>query len=123
MPKDALAIARAYHNSWTAGDFATAIALLSDQLQVEVPINDYPTMDSFAAALVRFGSQVKSVELLSEMAEGNQAMLLYDMQVVSLGTMRIVEHFTVADDKIVRLRQIHDTALLGRLERDPLPGR
>jgi hypothetical protein len=123
MPKDALAIARAYHNGWTAGDFATAIALLSDQLQVEVPINDYPTMDSFAAALVRFGSQVKSVELLSEMAEGNQAMLLYDMQVVSLGTMRIVEHFTVADDKIVRLRQIHDTALLGRLERDPLPGR
>ena len=116
MRDHALAIARAYHDAWTAGDFATAIGLLSDDLQVEVPINDYPTTNSFAAALVSFGRQVQSVVLLSDMADGNQAMLLYDMDVVGLGTMRIVEHFTVADGKIVRLRQIHDTALLGRLD-------
>jgi hypothetical protein len=101
MRNRSLAIARAYHDGWTAGNFATAIGLLSDQLEIEVPIDDYPTTDSFATALVGFGRQVKSVEVLSEMADDNQAMLLCDIDVMGLGTMRVVEHFTVADGKIV----------------------
>jgi len=109
---DTLAIVRAYHNGWTSKNFDAAIGLLSTSLEVEVPINDYPTTESFAAALVRFGSQVRHVELLSEMVAGNEAMLLYDMDVEGLGRMRIVEHFTVANGNIVRLRQIHDTAAL-----------
>jgi hypothetical protein len=38
--------------------------------------------------------------------------LLYDMDVPGLGTLRVAEHFTVEDDKITRIRQIHDTAAL-----------
>lgn len=34
------------------------------------------------------------------------------MEVNGLGELRIVEHFTVSDGKVVRLRQIHDTAPL-----------
>jgi hypothetical protein len=112
MNADALSIARAYHAGWTSKDFDTAVGLLSAQLHVEVPINAYPTTESFAQALVGFGSHVRRVDVLSEMAAANEAMLLYDMDVEGLGTMRVVEHFTVADGKIVRLRQIHDTALL-----------
>jgi hypothetical protein len=37
-------------------------------------------------------------------------MLLYDMQVEQIWPLRVVEHFTVAEGKITRLRQIHDTA-------------
>jgi hypothetical protein len=37
------------------------------------------------------------------------AMLLYALDAEQLGTMRIVEHFTVAHGKITRLREIHDT--------------
>jgi hypothetical protein len=32
------------------------------------------------------------VEVLSAMSSGNQAMLLYDMHVQGLGTMRVAEH-------------------------------
>jgi hypothetical protein len=46
------------------------------------------------------------------MAEGDEAMQLYDLDVDGLGTMRVVEHFTVGDGVITRLRQIHDTAAL-----------
>ena len=113
---DALRIARAYHDSWTRKDFDTAVRLLSPHLQVEVPINAYPTTEAFAQALVGFGGSVRRVDVLSEMAAANEAMLLYDMDVESLGTMRVVEHFTVDDGKIVRLRQIHDTALLRIME-------
>ena len=39
-------------------------------------------------------------------------MLLYDMDVAGLGTLRVAEHFTVRDGKIARIRQVHDTAAL-----------
>jgi len=108
----ALSIARAYHDAWTARRFDEAAALLASDLEVEVPINEYPTTESFAAALRSFGALATEVELLSEMEAGDQAMLLYDMEVQGLGRMRIVEHFTVSGGRIVRLRQIHDTAAL-----------
>jgi uncharacterized protein YciI/limonene-1,2-epoxide hydrolase len=110
--EDALAVVRAYHDAWTSRRFDQAVAVLSSQLQVEAPINEYPTTESFAAALETFASMTKHVEMLSAMSAGNQAMLLYDMDVQGLGTLRITEHFTVADGKITRIRQIHDTAAL-----------
>jgi ketosteroid isomerase-like protein len=113
MPEnDALTIARAYHDAWTSMRFDEATALLADGLEVEVPINDYPTTESFAEALRRFGAMTRSVELLSAMSAGNEAMLLYDMEVEGLGIMRVVEHFTVRGGRIARIRQIHDTAVL-----------
>jgi SnoaL-like domain len=113
MPEnDALTIARAYHDAWTSMRFDEATALLADGLEVEVPINDYPTTESFAEGLRGFGAMTRSVELLSAMSAGNEAMLLYDMEVDGLGIMRVVEHFTVRGGRIARIRQIHDTALL-----------
>jgi ketosteroid isomerase-like protein len=105
-------IARSYHDAWTKRDFDRAAALLADDLEVEVPINEYPTPEAFAAALRSFGSLATKVELLSQMSAGDEAMLLYDMEVEGLGRMRVAEHFTVAGGRIARLRQIHDTAAL-----------
>ena len=107
---DAAAIARAYHDAWTARDFAGAAALLAGTLVVEVPVNHYPTAGSFAAALASFGSAVTRVDLLAAMSAGNEAMLLYDLDAERLGTLRVAEHFTVEGGKITRIRQIHDTA-------------
>jgi ketosteroid isomerase-like protein len=110
--QEPLATARAYHHAWTAKDFDRATALLADDLAVEVPVNDYPTTASFAAALQTFGSMTRSVELLSAMSAGDEAMLLYDMDVEGLGVLRVAEHFTLRNGKIARLRQIHDTTTL-----------
>jgi ketosteroid isomerase-like protein len=106
---DPLSVARDYHDAWTSDDYARADSLLAEQLIVEVPINDYPTKQSFAQALAGFGSLVRDVKLLSVMSAGNEAMLLYDLDADGLGPMRVVEHFTIDDGKITRLRQIHDT--------------
>lgn len=108
----AAVIAHAYHDAWTRKDFAAAAALLAPALVVEVPVNDYPTAESFAAALESFGSAVSRVELLAAMSNGNEAMLLYDLEAGPIGTLRVAEHFTVADGKITRIRQIHDTAAI-----------
>jgi ketosteroid isomerase-like protein len=107
---DARSIADSYYQAWTGKRFDDAVSLLAPDLKVEVPINDYPTRDSFAQALAAFGGMAERVELLAELGEGPEAMLLYEMVVPPLGTLRVAEHFTVRGGKIVRLRQIHDTA-------------
>ncbi len=105
-------VIRTYHDSWTAGDFGTAVSLLAEDLTVEVPVNQYPTAESFGAALKAFGSLATSVELHAAMTDGGDGMLLYDMDLAGFGRLRVAEHFTVRDGKIVRIRQIHDTAAL-----------
>jgi hypothetical protein len=111
MPTDsALDAARYYHEAWTSRNYEQAAALLAATLTVEVPINDYPTKESFARALRWFGDLVTRVDLLAEMSDASQAMLVYDLTADQLGTLRVAEHFTVENGKIVRLRQIHDTA-------------
>lgn len=109
---DALATARAYHSAWSRGDFASAIELLSPQVEVEVPVNEYPDRDSFAEALRGFGSICRDVELLSATGNREEATLVYDMEVEGLGAMRVAEHFTVRGGRVETLRQIHDTAAL-----------
>lgn len=109
---DALTVARSYHEAWTGRDFDSAAKLLAADVAVEVPINDYPTAESFAAAVAAFGSMTRSVDVLSELGSGDEAMLLYDMDVEGLGALRVAEHFTVRDGRITRLRQIHDTAAI-----------
>ncbi len=110
--ENALAVVRAYHDSWTSGRFDDAAALLAPELKVEVPINEYPTRESFAEALASFGAMTSRVTLLSELGHADEAMLLYDMHVEGLERLRVAEHFTVVDRHITRLRQIHDTATL-----------
>ena len=103
-------IVREYHDAWTGRNFDRAAALLADTLAVEVPVNDYPTTESFAAALRSFGSMVTGVDLLAAMSSGPEAMLLYDLDVQRLGRLRVAEHFTVGHGQITRIRQIHYTA-------------
>ena len=109
---ETLSIVRAYHDGWTSKNFEHATRLLAPNLVVEVPINAYPTTESFAKAVVAFGSMINRVNLLAEFTAGNEALLLYDMDVDGLGVMRVAEHFTVADGRIKRIRQVHDTAAL-----------
>ncbi|WP_406302862.1 nuclear transport factor 2 family protein [Streptomyces sp. NBC_00885] len=109
---DPRSVVRAYHDAWTRGDFETAVGLLSPGLKVEVPVNDYPTTESFAGALAAFGGLATRVALLSELYGEDEAMLLYDMDVQGLGTLRVAEHFTVAAGRITRIRQIHDTVAI-----------
>ena len=109
-PRDTAEIVRAYYDAWTRKDYARARALLAGTLAVEVPVNDYPTAESFAAARENFGSMVSSAQLLAAMSDGNEAILLYDLEAGPVGTLRVAEHFTVEGGKITRIRQIHDTA-------------
>jgi ketosteroid isomerase-like protein len=106
---EAAAVVRAYHDAWTSKDFTGAAALLDDALRVEGPINEYSTARSFVPALTSFVSMVSAVKLVAAMSDRDEAMMLYDLDVERLGPLRVVEHYTVAEGKITRIRQILDT--------------
>lgn len=111
-PNDALTLARRYHDAWSKHRFDDAVALLDDTLHVEVPVNHYPTRDSFARALAAFAAMVERAELLAELGSDDEAMLLYDMTVRGIGVLRVAEHFTTRAGRIIRLRQVHDTVAI-----------
>lgn len=107
-----VALARAYHDHWRAGRFDLAADLLAVTVEIETPINTYARKADFTAALAGFGTLVADVTNFIELAGGNDVVQMYDMDVTGLGMIRIAEHFVIANEKIARLRQIHDTALL-----------
>ena len=109
---DALAVALRYHQAWTGRRFDEAVALLSDRLETDVPINTYSSREEWAAALVGFGRIVDRADLVSTLGGADEAVLVYDMHTVPYGTLRIAEHFTVRDGSIVRILHVHDTAPL-----------
>jgi len=109
---DALAMARRYHRAWTSGDFEAAADWLGEDLETDVPLNTYTTKTEFVEALSGFGSMVDRVELLSELEDGDEALMLYDMVGAPFGTIRIAENFAVRDGLIRWIRHVHDTVAL-----------
>ena len=96
----------------TSGDFGQAGRYLAEGLETDVALNTYETREQFLEALTGFGQLVSATELLVEFSRADQALLLYDMHVDSIGTLRIAEHFTVANGEITAIRHVHDTAAL-----------
>ena len=84
---------------------------VADDLRVEVPINSYAGKTDFLSAVRMTAQMTSKVELIGALGRDDEAMLLYDMT-LPIGVLRVAEHFTVADDKIRIIRQIHDTAAL-----------
>jgi hypothetical protein len=109
---ETLLIVREYHRAWTSKNFEEAGRNLADNLKTEVPINTYNSTGEFLEALAGFGQLVTGVDLLAEFSNGDEAMLLYDAVVEPIGTLRVAEHFTVANGRITRIRHVHDTAEL-----------
>ena len=107
-----LEVARRYHRAWTSRNFDAARELLDPKLETDLPLNDYAGREDFTAALAGFGALVNGVELLAEFENGDEALLLYDLEVDGIGPLRIAEDFTVADGRITRIRMVNDTAEL-----------
>jgi SnoaL-like domain len=110
---DTLEIARSYHRAWTTEkDFAAAARLLSEDLRTDLPVNVYAGKAEFVDAITGFGGLIVSVEMIGALAAGDEAVLIYDLDMPPLGVLRMAEQLTVVDGKITTIRQVHDTATM-----------
>src|SRR5574338_253401 len=101
--QQALNIVRDYYNSWTNKDFERAGNYLSKNLKVIVPINNYPTKQSFLDAVKFTCNMILKIELLSEFSNENEAILMYDMSLNGMGKLRIAEYFKIKGNKIIQV--------------------
>lgn len=108
---DALTIARAYHDAWWGGDFDAAGNLLAGDVAIEVPINAYNGKADFLDAVRSTRTMATNLDLFTALGDEHDAVLVYDMT-LPIGDLRVAEHFVVDGGRIVRIRQIHDTAAL-----------
>jgi hypothetical protein len=107
-----LELARGYHDAWTSKNLEEANGYLAVDLETDVPLDTYANAAEFLRGLSGFVQLVTDVKLLAEFGDDEEAMLLYDVEVNSIGRLRVAEHFTVVDRQITRIRHVHDTAAL-----------
>ena len=111
--EETLDVVRSYHRAWTTTkDFTAASELLAENLKTDLPVNEYVDKQEFVAAIRGFGSLVSNVRILSVIAGPGEAVMIYDLTMDTLGTLRIAEQFTVAEGKITSIRHVHDTATM-----------
>ena len=107
--KSSLAIVQAYYRNWTSKNYDKAANLLDENIQFEMPINNYENKSVFMQAVKFTGDNATNLHLLTELGNDTEAILIYDFNFAPIGNMRIAEHFKTKNCKIVFIRHIHDT--------------
>ena len=100
-----------YHEALGKRDFAGARELLKDDLRFEGPFESFARADDFVDAIEKLFGIVESIEVRHTSADGNQAVVLYDMVTSTpAGTQLVCEWYGVEGDRIASVRAVFDTA-------------
>jgi len=105
----ALRIATAFLDAWTGQDLDTAGQYLATDFVFDGPIAHYTSAQEFLDRSRPFAARLKSWTGIAAFGDAEQALLLYDLVLVSGDLMRIADHYTVSDAKIAREQIIWDT--------------
>ncbi len=97
----ALAVAAAFLDAWTAGDFDRARARLADDFVFDGPISHYRSAEEFLAGSAAFVAQIKpGWAKVCAFGDEGEALLLYDLQLRTGQPMRIADYHVVRDGRI-----------------------
>jgi hypothetical protein len=107
---DALTIATTFLDAWVAQDLDTAGAQLADDFVFDGPVAHYRSAADFLTGSRNF---VKTIEprwdRIAAFGDGEQALLLYDVVLLSGRRLRIADHYQVRAGKIVQEEIVWDT--------------
>lgn len=104
---------RRYHEASTTDKGVDAAAeLLADSLKTDLPVNAFADEQEFVKAIRGFGAHVLSARILSACAGTDEAIMIYDLVLDSIGAVTVSEQFTVAEGAISFIRQVRDTATM-----------
>jgi hypothetical protein len=100
-----------YHEELGKQDFEGARRLLKDDLRFEGPFESFERADDYIAAIQKLWGIVESIEIRHASADGDQAVVLYDMVTrTPAGTQLVCEWFGVDGETIAWIRAVFDTA-------------
>ncbi|MGH7691419.1 MAG: nuclear transport factor 2 family protein [Candidatus Dormibacteria bacterium] len=109
-PGAALDIATAFLNAWVAQDFETVAGLLADDFAFEGPIAHYDSAESFLGGSRAFVARLEPRwSKIAAFGDDHEALLLYDLHLVSGAALRIADHYTVREGRIQAEQILWDT--------------
>ena len=107
-------VIEAYYATWTNGidsfDEARLRQLLAEDFVYDGPIaGRRPGVESFLGGLKAFVKTLRSVRMLTQLRNGNEAAFLYDCDVSQpTGTFRFAEFIRIGDGQIHEIRLVFD---------------
>lgn len=106
----AVAVATAFLDAWTRQDFGAAGRYLADDLVFDGPIAHYRSAREFLDGSRPFAARLRpGWSSVAAFGDDKQALLLYDLLLVSGDTMRVADHYVVSDGKIQAEQILWDT--------------
>lgn len=108
-------LAVTYFEAWTT-DCDAARLLMADDMTFEGSMNTYRGADAVLAPLKKFASMMKSARLLKVATEGDEAFMLYDVE-MPFGTLRTAEWVQFEKGKVKKTVLTYDTAELRKAMR------
>jgi hypothetical protein len=111
MPEQsALDIATAFLDAFTAQDFGKAGTYLAERFTFDGPIAHYRSAEDFLAGSEAFAERIRpGWTKVAAFGDDHEAVLLYDLHLLSGATMRVADHYTVADARIQTETILWDT--------------
>lgn len=110
-----VAVAKAFLAALADRDLATAGSYLDDDVTVEGPRARLRGAVQVLEAIRQFAETVTGVRVIAALGDDTQAMVLYDVETGSTGTLRVADHFVVRDGRITA-----NLAVFAEIE-DPRP--
>jgi limonene-1,2-epoxide hydrolase len=107
-PAPALAVALAYHEAWTSGDVEDALRHVADDVVCDAPSGQLKGMGAYRPFIANFAPRVTGFDMIAALADGETAVLVYDLHTVAVSSALVCECFTVEDGKITHDRLIFD---------------
>lgn len=106
----ALHLATGYLDAFTANDLTTVATYLAEDFRFDGPLSHSKTAEEFLAGPAGFASTLEpGWTKVAAFGDDREALLLYDLSLVTGATMRVADYYTVADGKIQSERILFDT--------------
>lgn len=107
VDKTAADVVEKYSRALADRDFATARAMLADDLRFEGPIDKFERADDYVKAITGLYGMVKGVEHQATIAQGDDVAVFYLLD-TPVAKAPVAEWYTVRGGKVVQLRAYFD---------------
>lgn len=104
----ALTVALAYHRAWTSHNVDEALQYVSEDVICDAPSRQLHGMVEYRPFLANFAPIVKGYDMVAAIADGDTAVLIYDLHTIPVSSGLTCECFTVTSGRITRNRLIFD---------------
>lgn len=97
-----------YFDAWTSGDFATARALLHDNVTFSGPIDSFDNADAFLETLKGLSQILVGIRRRGIVSDDEHTCLIYDLETGPAGVTPVAEWYAVRDGKVASLEAFFD---------------